>query len=199
MLTHYENANGHSPLTDEERANMLNMIASSSASGTNNALVSPTPPPPPSLDDLGLTQQEIDNLMALQTEQDNKIESVKHTLQPLSPSGELPGILDANNYYSTDMHDLDLNAASLDLDQYLDPGAFYTGSSPVTGGGEFNGFDGFGAGDGNVTMSDGLDFGLDGTNDGVRITEEESEVNTPDNAGAEGYEGNSPSKKRRKN
>jgi len=204
MLTQYENANGHSPLTDEQRSNMLNMMASSSAPGTNNALVSPTPTPPPPapmIDDLGLTQQEIDNLLQLQSEQDHKIASVKNTLQPLSPDGGA-GILDPNTYYHTDLNDP--NNANLDLDQYLDPGAFYTGSDPGAGNGEYGHFDGFGSGDGNVTMSDGLDFGMDGVgngNDGGRITEA-SEVTTPENVTGEGmgtYEGNSPSKKRRKN
>lgn len=213
MLTQYENANGQSPLSDEVRSSMLNMIASSSsASGGNNALVSPTPPSAPNFDDIGLTQQELENLLQLQSEQDNKIANVKNSLPPLSTDGDIPGMMDNSHFYNTsDMPDLDTSAANLDLDQYLDPGAFYNGSSPGTGA-DFGEFGGFG-GDGNVTMSDGLDFGMDGVaggagvgvgdGNGSRITEEGSEVNTPDNGGDAGVgfggEGNSPSKKRRKN
>ncbi|TVY58358.1 Heat shock factor protein, partial [Lachnellula suecica] len=185
MLTHYENANGQSPLTPDQRTTMLNLIANTSTSSTNNALVSPTPPQPPSLDDLGLTQAEIDSLMQLQSAQDDKIEGVKNSLQPMSPNG----LLDSNYFDNAD--------PNVDLDQYLDPGAFFNGSSPVPGA-EYNyeSFDGNGQNpsfDGN-----GLDFNMDGTGDGGRIVETaaSSEAATPEGGGVGGdggeFLGNSP-------
>ncbi|TVY32788.1 Heat shock factor protein [Lachnellula subtilissima] len=174
LLTHYENANGQSPLTSEQRNNMLNLMANSSTSSTNNALLSPTPPPPPSLDDMGLTQAEIDDLMLLQNQQDEKLAEVRNVLPDM----------DANYFNTVD--------PNIDLDQYLDPGAFYTGSSPAAGP-----WDGtFGGVNGEV---DGMDFGLDGAADtNGRIVE--TVVNTPEpGIGDDKADGGSPNKRRRKN
>lgn len=202
MLSHYENANGNSPLTSEQRNTMLNLIANtSSAPGTNNALVSPTPPPPPSLEDLGYTQAEIEDLVRLQTEQDARINNIKAQVEPLSPSGSIPGL--HNNSYFNGTDAADPNAANLDLDQFLDSGAFYNGSSPMAGGDY--GYDHFG--DANTGMGDNsFDIKMDGTNDngGSRIVETRgsSEAATPENGVAEEIAANgmrSPSKKRRKN
>lgn len=179
MLTHYENANGQSPLTNEQRNTMLNLMANSSTSGTNNALISPTPPPPPSLDDINLTQTEIDNLLQMQSQQTERINEVQTALQPHSPTGSIPGLMDTSYFNGADPND-----PNLDLDQYLDPGAFFGGSSPVPGA-EYN-WDGFGmdgAGDANPSADAG------------RIVE--TAGNTPE-AGVDEIGMGSPSKKRRK-
>ncbi|TVY33715.1 Heat shock factor protein [Lachnellula occidentalis] len=182
LLTHYENANGQSPLTSEQRNTMLNLMANTSTSSTNNALLSPTPPPPPSLDDLGLTQAEIDDLMLLQNQQDEKLAEVRNVLPDM----------DANYFNTVD--------PNIDLDQYLDPGAFYTGSSPVIGA-----WDGtFGGANGDV---DGMDFGLDGAGDtNGRIVETMGNTPEPVIGGGVGLglgddrtDRGSPNKKRRKN
>jgi len=199
MLSHYENANGNSPLTSEQRNTMLNLIANTtSAPGTNNALVSPTPPEPPTLEEMGYTQAEIDALVRLQAEQSARIDNVKTALEPLSPSGSIPG-LDGNTYFNgTDSSDP--NAANLDLDQFLDTGAFYNGSSPMTHA-DYN-YDHFN--DGTVGMGDShFDMGMDGVQDTGRVeTVDGSEAATPEAGGTEelitiGLR--SPSKRRRKN
>lgn len=127
MLTHYEHANGNSPLTSEQRNIMLNMIAStSSASGSNNALVSPAPQAP-DLAQMAYTQAEIDDLMRLH-QQSDRIASLSSALQPLSPSGSIPGVQGDSYFNGTDSTD---PFPSLDIEQYLDNTAFQTGSSPV--------------------------------------------------------------------
>jgi heat shock transcription factor, other eukaryote len=200
MLSHYENANGNSPLTSDQRNTMLNLIANTtSAPGTNNALVSPTPPEPPGLEELVYSQAELDELMRLQAEQQARIDNVKTQLSPLSPSGSIPG-LDGNSYFNgTDSSDP--NAANLDLDQFLDTGAFYNGSSPITHG-DYN-YDHFN--DGTVGMGDShFDMGMDGLQDTGRVVEtvDGSEAATPEPGLPEAVPLSplrSPSKRRRKN
>ena len=201
MLSHYENANGNSPLTPDQRNTMLNLIANtSSAPGSNNALVSPNPPQPPSLEDLGYTQQEIDELVRMQAEQEARLHNITNIVQPLSPSGSIPGLNDGNYFNGTDSSDP--HAANLDLDQFLDSGAFYNGSSPI-GAGDFN-YDNYGDNTGGLGESH-FDMGMDGANDsGGRIVEttNSSEAATPPEDAVEEVRRNglrSPSKRRRKN
>ncbi|KAG4420448.1 hypothetical protein IFR04_006368 [Cadophora malorum] len=200
MLSHYENSNGNSPLTNEQRNSMLNLMANTSSAGGNNALTSPTPPPPPTLEELGYTQKEIDELMRLQAEQEHRINDVKTTLAPLSPSGSIPG-LDGDTYFNG-MESSHPDAANLDLDQFLDTGAFYTGSSPMANNGDYS-FDSFG--DSAGLGESHFDVGMDGTNDnGGKVeslngsTVATPEVSTPeDTKSMNGMR--SPSKRRRKN
>jgi heat shock transcription factor len=199
-LSHFETTNGNSPLTSEQRQDMLQLIAqSTSGHGANNALISPSPPVQPSLEDLGYTQAEIEELARMQSEQENKINQVSNLLQPLSPSGSIPGLND--NQYFADATVPSPNAGSnLDIDQFLDTSAY----------GDYN-YDGFNGG--NIPDASNFDFGLDGTNDSRddleggegRIVEAggSSEAATPENmdvkdetmiAGGQ----RSPSKRRRK-
>ena len=200
MLSHYENANGNSPLTSDQRNDMLNLIANNtSATGTNNALVSPLPPQPPNLEELSYTQAELDAILRLQENQQAMIEDVKVRLAPLSPSGSIPG-LDGNSYFNgTDSSDP--NAANLDLEQFLDSGAFYNGSSPM-GHGDYN-YDHFN--DGTIGMGDShFDMGMDGVQDTSRVVEavDGSEAATPEPGVTEAVPLSplrSPSKRRRRN
>ncbi|KAL2066716.1 hypothetical protein VTL71DRAFT_2788 [Oculimacula yallundae] len=222
MLSHYENANGGSPLTNEQRNSMLNLMAHTSQAGGNgnNALTSPTPPPQPTLEELGYTQLEIDDLMRLQAEQENRIINLKTDIVPLSPSGSISG-LEGDTYFNG-MDASQPDAANLDLDQFLNTGAYFTGSSPMAGNGDaYAAFDGFGD---QVGMGGGMgeshfDVGMDGANDspdasaGAGRVESlyGSAVNTPEMGtpedtksgnvgGGGGMNGmKSPSKKRRKN
>ncbi|KAH7370888.1 hypothetical protein BKA65DRAFT_472062 [Rhexocercosporidium sp. MPI-PUGE-AT-0058] len=200
MLSHYENANGNSPLTNEQRNSMLNLIANTSSAGGNNALTSPTPPPQPTLEELGYTQKEIDDLMRLQAEQEHRINDVKTTIAPLSPSGSIPG-LDGDTYFNG-MESSHPDAANLDLDQFLDTGAYYTGSSPMANNGEFN-FDNYG--DAAGMGESHFDVGMDGTVDsGGRVESlNGSAVATPEVSTPEETKNmnamRSPTKRRRKN
>ena len=96
-LDHFQTANGALPLTQQQRDSMLSLIAqqgqpSTSQPGANNALVAPTPPPMPSLDQIQRTQEQLDMLTRLQQEQDSKVADLAGRLQPLSPSGTIPGV-----------------------------------------------------------------------------------------------------------
>ena len=204
ILSQYENANGNSPLTSEQRNNMLNLMAStSSAPGSNNALVSPNPPQPPSLEDLGYTQAEIDELVRMQASQDQQIKNVRSAIEPLSPSGSIPGLSDGSYF---NVHDAsDPNNSNLDLDQFLNTDNFYNGNSPLGASGNFD----YGTfGDQNMGVGEShFDLGMDGAVDGGRIIETagSSEAGTPKDSGDGGEEvlpnGGllSPIKRRRKN
>jgi heat shock transcription factor len=198
LLQHYENANGQSPLTPDQRNTMLNLIAtSSSAPGTNNALVSPTPPPP-SLSNLEYTSADIERLLQANTatgEQINNIENIIN--QPLNSTSDMP-ILDDNHFFDGMESNDGLNG-NLDMDQFLDDGAFYGDGSPTTNGN----FDYGQYSNGSVGMGDShFDIGMDGTNDVGRIIEtaHSSEAATPENGLDESLGGGmrSPNKKRRR-
>lgn len=205
VLSHYQTANGNSPLTSDQRSNMLNLIANtSSAPGSNNALVSPTPPQPPSLEDLGYTQAEIDELVRMQASQDARIDNLRASIEPLSPSGSIPGLHTDGSYFNGNDAS-DPSNSNLDLDQFLDTGAFYNGSSPLGGGG--GSFDYGNFGDQSMGVGEShFDVGMDGAGDGGRIVETagSSEVGTPNpnEDGVEEAQSNgglgSPIKRRRK-
>lgn len=104
-LDHYQNANGHSPLTKQQRDDVLSMMANQqqgNSSGNNNALVSPNPPAMPSLEQYTQTQKQLEMLTNLQKEQDQKVQDLNRRLQPLSPTGAIPGLTDENgtNYFA---------------------------------------------------------------------------------------------------
>lgn len=198
VLSHFEHSNGNSPLTSQERNDMLHLIAgTASTPGSNNALVSPAPPPQPTLEQMHYTQSELDELVRMQQEQEAKLNEVAGLIQPLSPSGSIPGLTD--NYFP-DTNQSPSAGGHLDLDQYLDTGAYYTNGD----GSDFN-YDGL-----NFNTSDpsNFDFSLDSTNDGGADTGQqvvdsrassESRDNidaTDDMQGKE--EPHSPSKRRRK-
>jgi heat shock transcription factor len=202
VLSHYQNANGNSPLTSEQRNSMLDLIAKTSnvsPSNSNNALTTPTPPPALSLENMGYTAQEIEDLVRMQQEQNEKLNEVSQLIQPLSPSGSIPGLGDGGQYFNTES--MDGVNGNLDLDQFLDSGAYYANSdNPV--GADGYGYDGFGDG-----------FGFDGTADvpaaGVpelapevgRIVEtvENSAATTPAGIDIDGERESTPTKRQKKN
>jgi len=165
MLQHYENTHG-ATLTPEQRNAMLNNMNMLQPHNTNNALASPTPPQALSLESLNMTQQEIDHLYKLQQEQDHRIANIAKEVEPLSPSGSIPGLNDAssaNGYFNPNEFG-NPGDGNLDLDQYLDEGAFYGGNASPGGNIDF-GANGFGDAGfdlnsmGNVTGFDDLGLG----------------------------------------
>lgn len=134
VLSSLENSGGNVPLTPNQRADMLRLMANEtntadvggSGSPNNNALVTPNPPPMPHnySGRLANTRQEIDNLVKMQAEQDRSVQNLTNLLQPLSPTGAIPGLdhdgnvppppldLDQifNNDYFTDFGDVDNDA-----------------------------------------------------------------------------------------
>ncbi|KAL4961001.1 heat shock factor family protein [Aspergillus stella-maris] len=152
VLSSLETSGGNVPLTPNQREDMLRLMANETgthdASGNvpqNNALINPVPPPMPNnySSRLANTRSEIDNLMKMQAEQDRSVQNLTNLLQPLSPSGTIPGIgADGNippppleldqifsNDYFTDFNDYDPNnRGNLELG---DPTG--TGQAPNTG------------------------------------------------------------------
>lgn len=98
-LDHYQTANGNSPLTPQQREDMLAIISNSqgNSSGNNNALISPTPPAMPDMSQFKETQKQLEILTNMQKTQDSKVHELSRRLQPLSPTGTIPGIADAND------------------------------------------------------------------------------------------------------
>lgn len=106
-LEQYQTANGKTPLTPQQRSDMLNMIANTTGanmagnfatagnSSANNALTNPQPPPMPNLpqlSDLAQTDEQLNLLQRLSDEQANKVQNLADRLGPLSPSGIIPGL-----------------------------------------------------------------------------------------------------------
>lgn len=97
-LSHLQNADGKSPLSPTERNSVLQLMASNNphanGNGGNNALTSPDPPdiPTPNLENWNATAQDLQYLEKTLREQNEKVESLSNMLQPLSPSGSIPGL-----------------------------------------------------------------------------------------------------------
>ncbi|KAF9884937.1 stress-responsive transcription factor hsf1 [Aspergillus nanangensis] len=136
VLSSLENSGGNVPLTPNQRADMLRLMASETSPGDsnvppsqNNALISPNPPPmPPNYSgQLANTRAEMENLMKMQAEQDRSVQNLTNLLQPLSPTGTIPGVgpegsvppppLDLDQIftsdYFTDIADLEHNKHNL--------------------------------------------------------------------------------------
>ncbi|KAL3458944.1 hypothetical protein BJX64DRAFT_209630 [Aspergillus heterothallicus] len=152
VLSSLETSGGNVPLTANQRADMLRLMANETSTADpggsisqNNALVTPIPPPMPHnySNRLANTRSEIDNLMKMQAEQDRSVQNLTNLLQPLSPNGTIPGIgadgsippppleLDQifNNDYFTDFADYDQhNKGNLD---FSDPTASGQAPAPV--------------------------------------------------------------------
>lgn len=203
-LSHFENSNGNSPLTQGERADVLKMIANgtnSAHNGSNNALTSPNPPQMPGMQQWNKSQEEFDILAKLQAEQNSKVQNLTTILQPLSPSGSIPGLTD-NQYFGE--QSAENGPAPLDLDQIFNSGDYFTDH----GNGNINL-------DGNENLDNGINFSFDDLGNGpngfngdstgdhsgriletVNSSEATSPANTADDGAQE--ESGSPSKRRRR-
>jgi heat shock transcription factor, other eukaryote len=223
VLSSLENSGGNSPLTQSQRADMLRLIANgtNAQNENNNALMSPNPPQMPNMDRLAATRAEFDNLARMQAEQDKSVQSLTNLLQPLSPTGSIPGLSD-----NPDLNGMGSIPPALDLDQIFNSGDYF---NDALLGNDFNldgqgdqgncnndfSFDGFG---GDITRDKGLESVVpeivtdDGNGDGrgriietVNSSEGTSPATTADENGQLGvsygddYGERSPSKRQRKN
>ncbi|EEH38737.2 heat shock transcription factor [Paracoccidioides lutzii Pb01] len=141
ILSSFETSDGNSPLTASQRADMLRLIANQNhvsdptSSASNSALISPTPPPMPASypNRLANTRAEIDNLVKMQAEQDRSVQNLTNLLQPLSPTGSIPG-LGPNSLTSS-------VPPPLDLDQIFNSGDYFSDFTDMEkGGGDISGF-----------------------------------------------------------
>ncbi|CAD0109967.1 unnamed protein product [Aureobasidium uvarum] len=131
-LDHLQAVNSSSTLTPQQREDMLSMIAASGATGpgataaqpgANNALMMPNPPAMPSLEALKQNNAQLEMLSKMQQEQDSKVADLAGRLQPLSPTGAIPGI-NANNFEELG------NPGDFDIDNYLEDGYFANLGNP---------------------------------------------------------------------
>ncbi|KAI1965784.1 Heat shock transcription factor [Ophidiomyces ophidiicola] len=127
VLSSLENSGGNAPLTASQRADMLRLIANeshasdpSTLSSSNNALITPTPPPMPLNypSQLADTRAHIDHLVKMQAEQDRSVQNLTNMLQPLSPTGLIPGLEPDNPS--------NVPPPALDLDQIFNSGDYFT-------------------------------------------------------------------------
>lgn len=123
VLNSLENAGGNAPLTSSQRADMLRLIHNSSNQSGDNALVSPTPPAALNNYDrkLASTKADIEHLAKMQAEQDRSVQNLTNLLQPLSPSGSIPGIGDGTN----------VPPPPLDIDDLIHGGEYFTSDFPT--------------------------------------------------------------------
>ena len=200
-------------MTQGERADVLKLIANgtnTSQSGSSNALTSPSPPLMPSLQQWQKSREDLDSLAKLQAEQNSKVQNLTTILQPLSPSGSIPGLTD-NQYYGDPSGPN--GDGGLDLDQIFESGDYFTDHGSGGGAGNVgldlsnsnNNLD-----DGDIDFNfDDLDTGPNAFNDDIggdgigRILEtvNSSEATSPANLADDTMqdEGASPSKRRRRN
>lgn len=126
MISSLENSGGANPLNPSQRADMLRLInnsAGNSGRGGDNALINATPPPGPTNFDRQLqnSRANYDHLAKMQAEQDKNVQNLTSLLQPLSPSGSIPGIHDNTN----------LPPAPWDVDDFLSAGHDYFNDFPT--------------------------------------------------------------------
>lgn len=135
-LNNYQTQDGHTPLTPQQRQDMLSLMANNTsaaspnsavARNTNNALVNPQPPPVPNLDQFAETQAQFDLLQKMTEDQNSRVQNLQERLQPLSPSGQIPG-LDGNGYFGNVALG-DPGAYDLDLDSFVQPDDYFTNST----------------------------------------------------------------------
>jgi heat shock transcription factor len=127
-LSNYQTAGGNVPLTPQQRNDVLSLMANNaSAQNTNNALTNPHPPEVNRLlDDLNQyreTQQQLELLQKMSEQQNSRVQSLQERLQPLSPSGQIPG-MNENSYFGNaalgdpGQYDLDLDSFVQDQDYF---------------------------------------------------------------------------------
>lgn len=131
-LNNYQTQHGQTPLTPQQRNDVLSLMASNTsaaspnstlAQSTNNALVNPQPPPMPNLDQFAETQQQLDLLQKMSEQQNSRVQSLSNRLQPLSPSGQIPGLSDTSYFGNVALGEP--GAYDLDLDSFVQGDDFF--------------------------------------------------------------------------
>lgn len=223
-LSHFQTADGNTPLTQQQREDMLSLMnaatptmnGGATPTGSNNALINPQPPPMPTLEHFGAHQEQLDMLQRLQEEQAARVHNLSERLAPISPGGSVPGMTAYPNYNSQ----ANAPPSDFDLDTFIhtDPDGYFADAAPAATSAHDDSnmtalptdnnvdFD-FGNFDNNVSFSPANGgqqnlFGNDGTSDiengGGRIVESvaSSGPNSPDDLDVS-TEPKSPRKKRK--
>lgn len=130
-LSHLQTAEGKTPLTPNQRNNVLQLMAGSSAeSGNNNALTSPDPPHLPETNQFDMTREQLAFLGNAIKDQEQKVGNLTQSLAPLSPSGSIPG-MDGEGHYNGSDPLLDIDSIFNSGDYFNDEG---TGELDFTNG-----------------------------------------------------------------
>ena len=123
VLNDLETTGGATPISAAQRESMLRMFndqlkGSRPGTGNNNALVSPhrTNSQMQFDNKLASSKQDLDQLAQLQAAQDASVGKLASLLQPLSPSGSIPGIGDGT----------DVPPPPLNIDDFLNPTDYFT-------------------------------------------------------------------------
>lgn len=116
-LSHLQSADGKPPLTPNQRHDVLQLMAGSSAdsSNNNNALTMPAL----DVSDPGqfdMTRDQLEFLGNAMKDQEQKLGNLTQSLAPLSPSGSIPG-MNADWQYN--------NSDPLDIDSYFNTGDYF--------------------------------------------------------------------------
>ncbi|KAL5423990.1 hypothetical protein PMIN06_008372 [Paraphaeosphaeria minitans] len=136
-LNSYQHQDGHTPLTTQQRNEVLSLMAhntsaaspnSAFAANTNNALNNPQPPPMPNLGQMQETEAQLAYLQRVSEEQNSRVQSLQERLQPLSPSGQIPG-LDSGNGYFGGAGLGEPGAYDLDLDSFVQDNDYFPGTT----------------------------------------------------------------------
>lgn len=186
-LSGYQTEGGNVPLTSQQRSDVLSMMANNTAaSTTNNALTNPNPPEMQRLmNDLTqyqATQKQLEMLQQMSDEQNSRVQSLQERLQPLSPSGQIPGLSDSEYFGNAGglgepgQYDLDLDSFVQDQDYFPNdtnvnnngmtnnmpslPDFNFDNATPDLSGG--NAFDGTGADAFNFNAGDTNHLNIDG-------------------------------------
>lgn len=207
--------NQNNPLTPQQRNDMVsNLVGQGGSDGKSfDALASQGQGQPFDMSKLQQTQYTLGQLQQLQKEQDAKVQELNRRLQPLSPTGAIPGLPDTSDV--DPFNSLDMGGpGDFDPNAYIDFGADGWNGDEDDGDGDFDfGFDtsngdGNGnwsnyektAGEGNANMLNTGDKKLtplhDDSNGRVESVHSGSEVTTPANTAAE--EPGTPSKRPRR-
>ncbi|OQV00685.1 hypothetical protein CLAIMM_06150 [Cladophialophora immunda] len=151
VLSNLEASSGTGPLSTAQRADVLRMINNSAnqPAGNDNALINATPPPgPPNFHRrLASTQADMEHLAKLQAEQDKSVQNLTNLLQPLSPTGSIPGIGDGQSF----------PPPPLDIDDFLNHNEYF-GDFPTDGNGNYD-FGNTGLGGDQLGTTDNSNFG----------------------------------------
>ncbi len=102
VLHHFQNADGNTPLTQQQRNDMLSLMQATMGSPgdsgvINNGLTNPLTPPMPSLQEIAAQNNQLDYLQRLTQQQNECVENLRERIHSLSPSGYFPGLDHTNN------------------------------------------------------------------------------------------------------
>lgn len=127
-LANYQSQGGNVPLTQQQRNDVLSLMANNAAAASpnsalaqnaNNAMVNPQAPPMPDLSQFAASQAQLELLQKMSEDTNSRVQTLQERLQPLSPSGTIPGLADGS-YFGGEpgAYDLDFDNLIQDHDYF---------------------------------------------------------------------------------